>query len=58
MGIVSKPFEKAHVSTVQIANEKQIFIFDFEKLGENEKFLTFFYEFFTLKDSIKVKNIE
>lgn len=54
MGIVPRPFEKAPVSLIQISNEKNIFIFDFEKLGENDKFLTFLIELFSMKESLKV----
>lgn len=56
MGIVPRPFEKAPVSLIQISNEKNIFLFDFEKLGETDKFLTFLIELFSVKESLKVYN--
>lgn len=54
MGVVVKPFEKAKVSLIQISNEQNIFILDFEKLLNVEDLLTFLINVFESKDIFKV----
>jgi len=44
MGIVIKPLQKAKVSIVQLSIEKKIFIFDFDKLENDEEFRIFLRE--------------